>query len=119
VTSANTARITQKSRFERLTGMPEWPSVDDVLAKLRALGSARQIADFLHQSGVKGRIGRAGGCPIAVYVAQQTGGEQQVVVTACFISVGKAMSSANVNGPIHDFVRGFDAGLYPERVEER
>jgi hypothetical protein len=108
-------RITQKSRFERLTGMPDRSSVLEVVNKLRALGSARQIADFLGGAGITGVKGVPGACPLAVYIEKQTG--VRVSVGEDFMFIGNVMASANVYGPLHDFVREFDKGSFPELVE--
>jgi hypothetical protein len=108
-------RITQKSRFERLTGVSEGhgrTSVLDVVNELRVLGSARKIADLLAEADIAGIKHVPQACPIAIYIEKRTG--EQVSVGEDHIFIGKVMVTANVYGPIHQFVREFDKGLYPE-----
>jgi hypothetical protein len=117
--------------------VPVRPSVAEVVEKLQAQGSARQIAEFLAQEQITGELNSGSSCPLANYLRRET--HRNVIVTGARVLVTELkevqraearegfavtvvispMVVADTRGtPIHAFVRGFDEGDYPELLAE-
>lgn len=99
--------------------------VPEVIDKLQALGSAGQIAQFLEDQGITGRVKEAESCPVANYIARQTGCAD-ALVDHLFITYG-CDTASNVNQiswveiagtPVGEFVADFDHGLFPKLNED-
>lgn len=88
----------------------------DSLAKLQALGTPRQVRDFLIAEGIQGGSG-AYQCPVARYLSRELGAAPNWYI-AC---VGPEMCSVPRDGArvptppeIGKFIHRYDHGAYPE-----
>jgi hypothetical protein len=94
------------------------PTVPEVVDKLQALGSPRQIADFFASEGVLGWPGMRTACPLANYLRRET--DVAIAVGTTYITVVMSWPPDRIDTtetPIQDFVMGFDFGQYPELIE--
>jgi hypothetical protein len=104
------------------------PTVPEALDKLAALGSPRQIADFLVQRQIKAFPSKLDRCAIAEYVRAETEIEVNVFcgggagADVCRDIKGVVRHDMNPNvgdvlpDVLQDFARGFDRGAYPELI---
>lgn len=108
--------------------------IADVIGKLEALGSSRQIADFLEEQGVKATMKHANSCAIARYVEGQVGVGVRVGHRSTQLKHPRESTTVTEGettwhydyqqaeylegSPITDFVADFDAGKYPALVDE-
>lgn len=89
---------------------------------LQALPSdAAGIADYLELMGIRGHVD-GWRCPISRYITQVTG-IPKVWAGACGLTVGTEEigdvgDSVSIDNPaVGEFIRGFDARLYPNLLE--
>lgn len=94
--------------------------LEEVVQKLQDLQSPDRVAGFLDAAGVKGRRGGSTQCPIAKYVARETGLEY---VSAGPMGIGTDyrywVYFSSPYGPVQAFMENFDRNLYPELDESR
>lgn len=88
------------------------PTPAEVLDKLAALGSPRQIADHLASLGVRGYRTVADLCPVSVHVTAQTGVRVDIRTTFC--DLRKEQRTIPLPDPVARFVSRFDVGDFPE-----
>jgi hypothetical protein len=99
--------------------------VPEVIDKLQALGSAAQIADFFAAEGITGQLKEAERCPVANYIARETGCAD-TLVDHLFVTYGSdtaktvnQISWVEIGGtPVGEFVADFDHGRYPKLTED-
>jgi hypothetical protein len=98
--------------------------VPDVVAKLQALGSVRQIVDFFRAEGITGCAKASERCPVANYIRRETGCEDASVDHYSIAYDCDRASTLDEIGwvsiydtPVGNFVAGFDLGLFPELEE--
>jgi hypothetical protein len=100
------------------------PDVPDVIAKLQALGSPRQIAAFFESEGVTGYVKSAYACPVANYLVRETGCPDAIVdhYTVAYSPDPAERDEVNLvsiyGTPVGDFVAGFDLGLFSQLRED-
>lgn len=88
----------------------------DVLATLALLGnSPSDIAAALRERGIKGQMWEAVRCPLARFLSDELG--QRCLVSAPWIVVG-GKNEHSTPASVAEFIRHFDAGKWPELVEE-
>lgn len=97
--------------------MTDLPTVGEVLDKLAALGSPRQIASHFEQAGVRGRRGRAHTCPLAQYLAVETGHQVAVTWSTATYCDRDGAIETRLPGPVSEFAGNFDQGFYPRLIE--
>jgi hypothetical protein len=95
--------------------------VPDVVAKLQALGSPGQIADFFRGEGITGRVKASESCPVANYIHRETGCYDASVDHYTIAYDHDRASTLDeiglvsiYNTPVGNFVAGFDIGLFPD-----
>ena len=88
------------------------PTVVELVGKLEALGSGRQIADFFQREGVRGFRDDGVSCPVARYLRYETG-SWDVLACAVFVQLGHGAIYLRDDSPITEFIVNFDAGAYP------
>jgi hypothetical protein len=87
-------------------------AVNTVLAKLAAIGSSRQIAEFFEREGITGLVGYSISCPVANYVRREAGA--MVIVGARFWSFPFVLGQNPIPDVVGDFVCHFDRGEWPQ-----
>lgn len=101
------------------------PSVPEVLDKLAALGSARQIADFLLEQEMKAYPVRVNACAVAVYLQKETG--MQVTVHPGHFLDETMIGQVNIPGQrtpvnlpkaVQKFACEFDRWTYPDLIAD-
>jgi hypothetical protein len=96
------------------------PTIPELLDRLAALGSHKEIALYLAQRGISGTCSNAGLCPIAKYLQQETG-RQDISVDEGEIFVWDDDRVYNTTYPVprvvRDFIAFFDARLHPELID--
>lgn len=86
-------------------------AVSDVLNKLAAQGSARQIADYLVAEQCAGNRNAGTACPVARYVQRATGHHVYVDGVSWTDQVG---DEHPIPDDVSEFVEYFDEGRFPE-----
>lgn len=94
------------------------PTLADLVGKLEALGSSRQIADFLQEQGTRAVRNQPQRCAVAQYVNRATGGCSSVGAIGAFLWLNGVLPEEvqYPGGPLNDFVIDFDCGKYPELI---
>jgi hypothetical protein len=75
--------------------------------------TADEVAAFLKEKGITGRVALALHCPVAAYLSSQ-GGD---IGGAVYTQYASQNVLVKVPEPVFAFIRAFDAGKYPELVE--
>lgn len=100
--------------------LPEAPTVTELLDKLQALGTHREIALFLAERGVVGTCNNAQHCPIAHYLQDETGkpgirvGEDEMVI---WRTTGAYEEQQKLPPAVKDFIAFFDSHMHPDLID--
>lgn len=84
------------------------------LGELEALGSPGAIAAYLHIHDVKGTPGRAGSCPLAVFLTQQGFKGASVGLTDAWTVGSFSHPSVRLPPTVREFRHQFDRGKFRE-----
>ena len=93
------------------------PTPAEVLDKLGALGSARQIADYLAAQGVTGWPSLANRCPVSQWVLAESGLRISLSKSGWDLWAPDDLMAERVGAtpePVGEFIVAFDNGAYRE-----
>lgn len=100
---------------------PPRPTVAEVLDKLAAHGSARQVADHLAAEGITGFQCLSAVCPVSNWVHRQTG--QRIMIGRATWDLdgidGHIPDAGDTPDVVGAFIAAFDKGDFPELDFER
>lgn len=102
-------------------------TLTDALDKLAAQGTSHQVAQYLLDHAVIGRIGSPVACPLACYLDRLVDSDEHVIVGPMgahvvrdvrVIDVDESFDlySVDLPEPVAAFVAEFDDGLYPDLI---
>lgn len=97
--------------------LPEtaFATLPEALDKLAALGDRHHIATYFVERDLKGACNSPNHCPVARYLAEETGVEFGVGEEAALLwEDDVAIKYEMLPDPVRDFVRHFDAHQHPE-----
>jgi hypothetical protein len=94
-------------------------SRESLLEELAVLGSTRgQIAKFLQAQGVQGKIGISDQCPVANYLKRKHNKASVGSMVLTWEAPSDLDECVSTPASIKDFINAFDAGQYPELIED-
>lgn len=91
-------------------------AVSDALDKLAAVGSTRQIADFLEAEGLTGSVLRNRFCVVHSYLADKA--DASITVGLHGVGIAAYGRKVRIAAPlsIADFIEAFDRGEFPKLI---